>query len=169
MLRGYVKGLLFIVSYIPLFVILLIKNTDNHFIVGSMLAIIIVPSVILFLMFRSIKKISGDYFIIESIENVNKIGLEYFVAYIIPFLNFNLGLLYDAISLLILFGFMCFMYIKSDLIYMNPVLNIIGYNIFKIISEKKELMIITKKKRNELNNSEELIELGNNVLLGKVG
>ena len=120
-------------------------------------------------MFRSIKKISGDYFIIESIENVNKIGLEYFVAYIIPFLNFNLGLLYDAISLLILFGFMCFMYIKSDLIYMNPVLNIIGYNIFKIISEKKELMIITKKKRNELNNSEELIELGNNVLLGKVG
>jgi hypothetical protein len=135
-----------------------------------MLLIIFVPSILLFIIFRSINQISAKYFRIQRIENANKIGLEYFVTYIIPFLNFNLGNIEDIVSILILFGFMLFMYIRSDLIYMNPILNVFGYNVFKIISEEeegrkkkeeeeeeeKELMLISKKERNEINDSEEL-------------
>lgn len=169
MLRKYVKILLFLVSYIPLFIILLIKNNDNDIIVYSILILVFVPLVLIYFMYNSVKNISGDYVKIDKIENVNRISLEYFVAYIIPFLDFKLNEIPDALSLIILLLFMCFIYVKSDLLYLNPILNILGFNVFKIISEKRELMIITKKNIGELKDSEEIIPLSNDVLLGKIG
>ena len=169
MLRKYVKILLFLVSYIPLFIILLIKNNDNDVLVYSILILVFVPLVLIYFMYKSVKNISGDYVKIDKIENVNRISLEYFVAYIIPFLDFKLNEIPDALSLIILLLFMCFIYVKSDLLYLNPILNILGFNVFKIISEKRELMIITKKNIGELKDSEEIIPLSNDVLLGKIG
>jgi len=60
-------------------------------------------------------------------------------------------------------------YVKSDLIHMNPPLNIVGFNVHKAKSEGREIVIISRKKRAELSKTEEVIELGDNVMLGKTG
>lgn len=169
MIRAYVKVLLFLVSYLPLFLILLVKNWDNNYFVGFMAILIAIPLFFLFILFRMSSSTSWDWVNIDKVDGINRIGLEYFVTYIIPFLDFQLGIFSDVLSLVILFSIMCFMYIKSDLIYMNPVLNMIGFNIYKLTSDGKEKVLITRKKKDQLQSAEELIELSDTVLLEKIG
>lgn len=166
MLRDHIKWILFLSSYIPLFAIIMIRNyteTNLLIVLGALTAFALI--ILAIVIWRSNKQ-SGDPMKVEKIENVNRIGLEYFVTYIIPFLAIDFLKLTDIISILILFGIMGFIYTRSDLVYMNPVLNLAKFNVYKVIAKGEEYVIITRKPRN-LVNTEEVIELGDNVLLGK--
>lgn len=88
---------------------------------------------------------SGEYHEIKEVEDKSNQFLEYIIAYIIPFLGFNLTNLSDLISLSILFVIIGFLYIKSDMIYMNPVLKLLNYNLYKIKDGKKTSIIISKE------------------------
>lgn len=131
------------------------------------LAIIIaITTGMLVALFATARKISGKFVKVDKVENLSRVGLEYFVTYIIPFVAVDFLAIKDIISVLILFGVMGVIYVKTDLIFMNPVLNLVGFNIYKIISEEKELVVISRKRKDELRNTEEVIELGESVVLG---
>ena len=153
MIKDYVKIFLFLSSYSPLFLILAIKNyTFTYFVI--IMSILIVASV-LFLLFiiQKSSKMSGDYQEINEAEDKSNQFLEYIIAYIIPFLGFNIGNIPDMISLLIIFLMVGVLYVKSDLIYMNPILNFIGYKLYKINPSAHEYMAISK---NTIQNSKKI-------------
>jgi hypothetical protein len=145
----------------------MVKNLGNLVIVYFLIGLSIFSMLMLLLVFESAKRKSGRFKNIESVENVSRVGLEYFVTYLIPFLAVDLLNIRDIISILILFGIMGIIYVKSDLVYMNPMLNLRGFNLYKVKSDGNELMIITRKRRNQLEKTEEVIELGENVVYGR--
>lgn len=136
---------MFLSSYAPLFVILAVKNyTDNYF-VAAMVAVISISFLFLFLVLRKASKMSGEFREIKDMEDNSDKFVEYIIAYIIPFLGFSFDNIPDIISLAILFVIIGILYIRSDLIYMNPILNFLGYHLFKANSSDGEFMIISKK------------------------
>ncbi|MGY0373227.1 hypothetical protein [Clostridium sp. JNZ J1-5] len=86
--------------------------------------------------------------------------LTYFSIYIFPFITLNLSSFSGIIQFSILWIFIGYVYIKNDLIYINPMLNIIfKYNIYKTTIEfkdgkeiyKEEIILFTKKEKHRLN------------------
>jgi len=130
-----------------------------------LIILIIVISVLPTLIYFRVRNYTGNYVKIDRVENVNRISLEYFAIYIIPFLTIDLVKISDMVSLVILFAVMCFMYVKSDLLYMNPMLNLIGFNIYKVASDENEYTIISRKNKEDVK-TEEVIPLGDTVFLG---
>ena len=172
MLRDHIKVLLFLTSYMPLYIILIIQNYDDHreLSVGLTLFSAALMGVVAFVLYK-VYTVGGRRREIINVEDANRLNLEYFIAYVIPFIPNDLIQLDNAVSFLIVLFIMGVIYIKSDLIYMNPPLVLVGFNIFKataiIDDKKKEIVVITRKKRREFAKTEELIELGDNVMLGK--
>lgn len=168
MLRNGVKTLLFLTSYIPLYVILMVRNYGAAFeLFWGLLIFTAAIITLVAIVFLRVYRISGDYTKIDEVENVNSVNLEYFIAYVFPFITEDLLQLDNAISFAIVMFIMGIIYVRSDLIHMNPPLNIIGFNVYKVKSEGKELIVISRKKKEQLSSSEELIRLGDNVMLGK--
>jgi hypothetical protein len=145
MIKGFIKIFLFLSSYIPLFIILGIKNFSNILFVYIDGGIILISIMFLiYVLFKS-SRMNGEYKEITNVQDNSNKFIEYILAYIIPFLGFNLSAFVDVISVSIIFVMVGVLYIRSDLIYMNPMLNLFGYNLYKVNFENKEFMIITKK------------------------
>jgi len=146
MLRVYVKFLMFISSYIPLYIIFIIQNYSNVALDSFFGGLTISVSIILGAIYFQIRSLSKPVFLqIDQLENINKVNLEYFVVYIIPFLGIDILNLRTAVSLLFLFSIIGFMYVRSDSMFMNPAFAVIGFNIFKLTTkEGEDLILITR-------------------------
>jgi len=101
MIRTYIKIFLFLSSYSPLFIILAIKNYS--YLVYFFIGLVAISNLVLFFILFESKKMSGDYYKINKIEDKSAQFLEYIIAYIIPFLGFNLLQITDVLILGILF------------------------------------------------------------------
>jgi len=173
-LRTGFKILLFFSAYTPLFVLLLLKlgsqisqwfqklPADNSvqpffyifptateslaFIV--LIGVISIPNIVLWGVLRDAKKTKNPLQIeINQIKDMNHIYIGYLMSYVIPFLSFNFVDLFDILSIILLLALVCFIYINSNLLYVNVIFSISGYSLFKIIdSEKNEFRLITENK-----------------------
>ncbi len=166
------KILLFLSSYTPLFLILLLKVTsqlvDNYqeaeqFVIKSFLTtnwisilmlsvlslIIVFPNIILGLILKDTKRTSNPKQVkVKSVNKMNHIYMEYLISYIIPFLAFDFSDFFDMAALMLLITTIGIIYINSDLLYININFNIRGYNLYNIIDDKnKDYMLLSKKSR----------------------
>lgn len=165
-LHSYVKFLLFLSSYIPLFVVLILLHYNNEAFVIGLAGIIVLTLFFLGLLFKLSERIGSYHFKISDFENTNEMSLEYIITYIFPllFLDFtNLGV---VAALFVIFLTIGYIYIRSDLIYMNPVLNLFGYNIYKARIGSANIVIISKRDTAEIG-AHKLVQLAKNVYLGR--
>ncbi len=174
-LKTKYKILMFLSSYTPLFLILLLKvlsqitdniqplswdnilgyatsNIFNDAIVIIIVILIIVPNIILESILKDTKRTTNPKDLeVNSVKKMNHIYMEYLVTYIIPFLSFDFSNLFDMIALLVLLLTICIIYINSDLLYINIIFNIRGYNLYRVIDEQNnEYMTLSKKKPFEI-------------------
>ena len=60
-----------------------------------------------------------------------------------------------------------FMYVRSNLIYTNPLLNLLGYDLYEIEDHKENIMVlITKASYLKKETNVKVINIGKNVYLG---
>lgn len=142
-LGKFSKLLMFFSSYTLLFLALAIKNYTLS-VIWLMLLISIVGVVATSLILKT--KINPDSHRVEAVQVKNEQVLGYLATYILPFLSFNLEKANDQIALLIIFISIGILYIKADLLYINPILMLLGYNIYEVTFEDgKTRILITKK------------------------
>lgn len=166
MLRRYVKIILFLSSYIPLFLIIIIRNYENLYLIMFFGSLIVASSILLILTIRQAGRVSGIYMKIDRIENLNMASLAYLGSYVIPFLATELLEIRDVLSFGVLLGIIAVIYVRSDLIYLNPMLNILGFNLYKVYSEGSSVVMITKKRIKHAD-TEIVLPLAENVYLGR--
>jgi len=152
----FIKSLLFFSSYIPLWIILGIKFYPTIKLKGAIIVIGIIMFSFLILYGVIFYKRGGKkrdkkpkkLIVVESCENITSSYLEYLITYIIPFTQIDLNL-YSCLSLIILFIFVWWLYINSNLIYVNPTLKFMGYNIYKVKDRisGREYILLTKKEK----------------------
>lgn len=130
-MRLWVKIGLFLSSYLPFFLILAIKNwLDYRLLV--LFAIVFAYSLVWAILFLVLKKDTTDTFKITKIENRSHDSLTYLVPYIISFMNFDLSKWNDCASLLVLLVLIFYIYINSNLLYVNPILHVFGYRFYRV-------------------------------------
>jgi hypothetical protein len=149
------KSFLFLLSYLPLFVVFAINNFGSFlFVVFSVFSLFVVFGFVV--LFSSAKRYAQVKFVsIERVSQENVRMLEYIFVYIIPFIGIN-GVR-ELISVSIILVIVGSVYVKTDLIVINPVLSLFGYNIYKIeFSVKAEAggsrsgFLISKKIEDEM-------------------
>lgn len=171
-LKTKYKILLFLSSYTPLFLILFLKSISqaiekfqaneqmplvdflaSHIILTIVIFIIIlliiVPNIILVLILKDVRNTTNPKQLrVHSVQKMNHIYMEYLVSYIFPFLSFDFSNIFDVLSLLLLFFTICWIYINSDLLYINITFNILGYNLYNVTDfYNNNVMTLSKKKQ----------------------
>ena len=158
-LRTVPKLILFLTSYSPLFVCIIVRQLyyNRSFLhvagfnktgilcllqkfglsifLGFLLALVILGTIIFIKKLRSISK-NGNNVTVKSISNKNAESIGYIATYIIPFLFQSFDELGDIIPLLILLIIIYRIYVTSSLLLVNPVLNC-RYSLFEMEYEEK--------------------------------
>jgi hypothetical protein len=149
MIKNYVKLFLFLSSYTPLFLILILTKYSLTILIVLGLVSLISNLSLIYIIKLSVK-MEGRYIKeIKRVEFNSEKFIEYIVAYIAPFLGFNLGKWQEVLALGILFCLIGFIYIRSEMIYMNPMLNLFGYELYKVETDKKGFMVISRTKKED--------------------
>lgn len=130
--------IMFISSYCPLYILILIlhksklpKNTTTAIVVLILISII---SLFIFLRGKGTKVT-----VINNLENPDDTVLSYIMTYLIPLINNgdNLKEMYIVNSFLFLL--IGYVYIRLNLIYLNPLWAIFGYLIYR--NDNREIII----------------------------
>ncbi|UTH11568.1 hypothetical protein [Macrococcoides canis] len=149
-----IKLILFTSSFIPLFIMLFIKELGSN---RSKSPIEVFNSNIIFWVVLSITTVLSIIFLIgwlsgknnihnkrfEKVEALDNEILSYFITYIIPLLSLEINNIYSIINNLFLFVLIGIIQVKNNNLYNNVILIILGYSVFRA---QKNLILISKKK-----------------------
>ncbi|MFY2307654.1 hypothetical protein ACOSZE_09330 [Lysinibacillus fusiformis] len=172
MLTNAYKGLLFISSFLPLYIILMVQFTDfdkslksnlvDHKIAYSVLTGLIVISIISFLYFLFCKMNKEESF--GSVESANSEILSYFITYIVPLTTLKENDINSIIVNLILFVVMGVFYVSENQFYLNVLFKFTGFNVYQ---DENKKIIISKKNSNDISNKPhvQVKQVGNNIFL----
>ncbi len=166
----FAKLILFLTSYIPLGMIFIIIDFNkfskpffhNPFFSFSLMIFIALLIIFLIIFLKYFKKKSSqiEIFQVINVNNMDGEILAYIFTYILPFLGFpSEKIIPIAIFLLIIIGIL---YIKSEMIGINPILSLIGYHIIKIEiikngwNKSKDIVLISKEDYFQVKHSENI-------------
>lgn len=148
------KIIFFISSYIPLYLLLIIKNilerttdkgkfdvpnsplSNNYFfdeINDYVIIFLLIISICsLLFLYNLIKKQACDYtYKIKEITNqTSEIYFNYISLYLLPCIGLSLNNITDIFVLLFIMIIIGYIYVSNNLTFINPVLQFLGYNIY---------------------------------------
>lgn len=175
------KTLLFISSYFPLYIILLLTiipfndlkwaslvDTKQEIIMYCILLLLIVISFIPLVFIYNCERNASIK--AEKVTQKNSETLSYLVTYIVPILAIDLEKTQTLITNALLFVLIGFLYIKSNLLHINILFLIFGWNIYEDTSGR---LIISREnpdyfKREELaENTINVRSIGSKIYLHK--
>lgn len=153
-MNGITLLLLFLTSYIPLFLLIAIRYTlvnRSHLVFGGFtidafkeclryfgmpIGLSLLSFISIVCCHRFLKKLekdskNGDKASIEKIENRNSESLGYIASYILPFISTNGEDIVEVFTFIILMIIIFVVYIRSNMVLINPILNI-NHSIYNI-------------------------------------
>jgi hypothetical protein len=161
------KVILFLSSYTPLFLIMAIKFGVAHHYFGAAMILLSIGSVGLLVFYLRVAATLGvDRIVVEKIRGKDTEAMSYIVTYLIPFLDIKIDEPSNVISLTILFFVVGLIYVHSNLIYINPTLNILKYHLFEVECQNgKTMALLSKRGFVERGSTLSVISLGDQILL----
>lgn len=152
----FIKLILFLVSYVPLFVIFLIidfssweypffEHGINSFVAILSVIILCVFSISVFRFFEHKGKAGNEVvkMSVKSAKPLDKEVLSYIVTYMIPFLSLPEKNKF-AVEMFMM-AVICTLYINSNMLGINPLLNVLGYSIFEVIDTDDKYHVVVAR------------------------
>jgi hypothetical protein len=158
---------LFLSSYTPLFLIMGVKyGLVRHYFGLAMLGLSVLSIGALCWFLASAKRFASDRVTVEKISGKDTEAMSYIVTYLIPFLDIKIDEASNWVSLLLLFLVVAILYVHSNLIYINPTLNLMNYHLFEIeIDGGKTTALLSKRSFVERGTQISVISLGDQIVL----
>lgn len=129
-----VQILLFLSSYFPLsvmlFLLLLSKHQTNAAI--AVLSLGIVGLVGLSLYLKIAAGLSSFEVKVARVTRKDGEAMSYIVTYLLPFLSVPLDDVLSVVNLLIFLIVLAILYVNSEMLHINPMLNLSGYHIYEV-------------------------------------
>lgn len=143
------KIFLFLSSFIPMYVLIIIKllleiiNGNLHFnILNTFMLIFLVVLIILGLLgiylniFQNkAKEIKINIVKVENLTDQHFLG--YFSLFVLFSLSFDLEYISMAVVFVVVLVLIGIVYVNNDLFYINPFLNLLGFNFYNVTYTKK--------------------------------
>lgn len=146
LINKFSKVLLSYLAYLPLFIILALQNMTIGWAllitVAIMIAMGVIPTFILIKLIEGIAPRKGTFRLIKS---KNPEMLAFIVTYIVPF-SIRFSRINDALSFIILFSIIIYLYFNTSLFSVNPSLKLFfKYNIYLVEGNNRVYYLLSKK------------------------
>ena len=154
-MRFLVKLGLFISAYLPLYLILSIKNWYNIYLIIFFVVLSLYSFVWITFFFIVKKQKYRNYVVMETEYKADRF-LVYLIPYLLPFADFNINAWQDWLAMFFLFMMLFGIFSNSDLLYVNPTFLFFGYKFYNVKvydpskGEKKESEIVLISRRNNI-------------------
>lgn len=150
------KIILFFSSYLPLWLIFAVqfytKNNKTGAIVSVSIALMCMTGLSVYL--RYSKRLNPVPLKIIRLNRKDGEAMSYIVSYLLPFVALPSGTVGDLVSLALFICVLAVLYVNSDMIHINPVLNLMGWHLYEIEKESGTICMVMSK--NKLRNNTEI-------------
>jgi len=129
--------LLFLSSYAPLFAILAYDAYPGNLLLVWVLGITaaVSPAALWGYVHYWLPRKAEISITAERVTPRDSEAVSYLLFYLFPFLDVNLQSLSESAPMIVLLLVMSIIYINSNMMYVNPMLNLFGYHIFEVENE----------------------------------
>lgn len=125
---------MFLSSYAPLFLLVGLRSIDDsHAIAGVAGVLVIAGAAGTFVLLNAAPSKTDEIYKLVEVEKRDGDVAAYAATYLLPFVTVFSGKTLDVISLAAFVAFLGFIYVRSRLIYVNPVLMLLGYHLWRVI------------------------------------
>jgi hypothetical protein len=147
-LSPFAKACLFLSSYIPLWIILILFHwTDWGWWLVAPFAALVGGVVGLALLAHWVQTGSAAEVKVDYVERQDGDSVAYIVTYILPFLTLAITSTLEALGILALFLTIMMVYVSSDMLYVNPMLAASGWHAHSIhTAGGAEIVLISRKR-----------------------
>lgn len=155
-----VKIILFISAFVPMYILFLINlimelinnnltfNVTNTCVLVGLIILTIIGTIGLFVIVKKKGKSYRKVTIVSKKNLTDQHFLNYFSLFVLLALTFDLSKICFVCVFVVILIFIGIVYIKNNIYYVNPLLNIMGYSFYDITYEKdgrtEELRIFYK-------------------------
>jgi len=178
-IRSTFKWGIFFSSYIPLYLILAYKHFEVQVspplampAIGGLeipvltitwLLLTILSIVALALVFHVRKSKEAEPRYIKEATNRNDAVTNYLLVYIFPFVVLDLSQIENWILFIVFFFVIGIIQVRSNYLYVNPILGVVGYNIYDVKTEDKNMTLLINKRIDDCPRHVSTVELSNGV------
>jgi hypothetical protein len=164
-----VKILLFLSSYLPLFAILtLLSWSKNRALAYAFIVVGLASWIVLEIYLRYARtKINPEKLDIKSAQQRDAEILSYIVTYLIPFMADFSKPPIELVALGIFFVVIGFLYFNSNMIHINPMLNLQGFHLFEVELADGTSQAVLTKKRLRSGSTIQAVAIGEHIYLNK--
>lgn len=166
-----VRCLLFLSSYFPLLLIFGIFLLDQRLawaIALFLLGLFSLGTLALYLAWHK-KHGARSQDTLVNFQRRDSDVMAYIASYIIPFVTFPLAGWQQITALVIFVGVLLVIYINSNLLYINPMLNMVGLHLYEVhLEHSKSAHFLIARRRIENQSTLYFVRLNNEIFLERV-
>lgn len=160
--------LLFLSSYFPLTLIFFVTLVHDHARIAIVVLAIGSGGLLWMLIYlRAAQKLGGIPIRIVAFQRRDAEAMAYIVTYIIPFLVIPFHGWKEGVALAIFFVVLGILYVNSNMIHINPTLNLFGYHLYEITAEDGGVHSLLARRTIRHKESITAVKLGDEILLEK--
>ena len=154
MLNKFSKIILLFAAYLPLFWIIAIYHFPTiisfgvvgEYIIWGVIIFTISILILVKFMLRTVQKVRPNDMEIEIKESKNTEIIAFFVSYLYGIFPSRFDI-YAILTFFLVFFIIAYIYLTTDMISVNPILNIIfRYNLYNAVNDQEKILILTKNK-----------------------
>jgi hypothetical protein len=167
----FVRGMLFFSSYFPLMLIFSILLWRVHFSWAVGILTLGMLSLLITYVYISRRRNTGgvSQAKITEVERRDENVVGYIASYLIPFVTFPLDHPEQIVALLIFIGVLLVLYVSSNMIYINPMFNLLGWHLYEIKIESDQMShYLIARQGIKPDRTLYFVEISTNVYLEKV-
>src|SRR5713101_6593289 len=165
-----IRGMLFLSSYFPLTLIFFFLFIVKHPIWAIVILVIGLSGLIIMILyfFQFAPRLGSIQEKVTGLQSRDGEVMGYIASYLIPFVAIPFGGWQQGVALLIFVIVLGIVYVNSNMIHINPMLNLLGYHVYEITLEHSEAphSLITRR-RIVINESIHMIDIGDGIFLDK--
>lgn len=172
-MRTLAKLMMFISSFSPLYIILIILNLNVNSLIGYDLRQIIFCGVMAILLLISVistlilvKSKGQKVYKVLRIERPNDSIIAYIMTYVIPLISLDINSDRQILANILLFCTIGFLYSRLNLLYINPTWAIFGY--FSYLDSNSKIIISNipyRKLKRMSNKDSKVMTIGDDIIL----
>lgn len=164
----FARFLLFLSSYIPLWVIFAVIMARTHLVFACGFALLAVISLFGTLIYiRHVQGLTGVQISVGIIRRQDSETMSYIASYVVPFAATSLDSFEQVIALGIFLIVLCIVYVNTSMIHINPLLSIMGYNLFEIEDGDGDTQFLISKRRVRRGESINAIDIADGIFMEK--
>lgn len=164
----FARLLLFLSSYFPLAVVFFFLFFECHFWIGlGILGVGLIGTVGLFVFLRTVRKLAPFTIRVDQIQRRDGEAMSYIATYVIPFLAVPFSAWQQAAALATFFLVLAVLYVHSNMIHINPMLNLTGYHLYEVTQDNGAVFTLITRRRLRRADSFSVVSLDNDIILEK--